>query len=348
MTEITTAPPKSFQVAEIIRREILSGNLKKNERLCSTRKMAEKYSVTSRIVQSAFDILRKEGMIECHVGRGTFVASEPDSISSRTVVLLLDGTGDVHARLPIILPSTIQKKDFMSYVFDIHGTHSKKLFSNIRDLLREKPYAVLIDAYSLFNFEILDWVEPPTKLIFIRRFEGKHIDNASYLLEDYREGGRIACQHLLEKGRKKIAVLSFTRKPGWISEMFYSGVREILDGAGLKLYKYIDQHLCDEHEMIKELCAGDFPDGIICIRDFFYHCVHRAAERRGLKLGEDFDAVGYGNTPWAQFYNLPSIDPQNKCLAQMALKALDSPAPVSWKIKPSLVLRNNDIPVEFI
>jgi DNA-binding transcriptional regulator YhcF (GntR family) len=74
--KITTVAPQSHQVAEIIRKQIQDGRIKPGQRLESVRSLAEKMSVGRQVVLSAFDVLSREGLLEKHVGKGTFVTEE--------------------------------------------------------------------------------------------------------------------------------------------------------------------------------------------------------------------------------------------------------------------------------
>ena len=80
--KLVTAPPKSQQVADLIREQIKSGKIKSGQRLESVRTLAEKFSVGRQVVLSAFDILTAEGLVFSHVGRGTFVSGKTTGVVS--------------------------------------------------------------------------------------------------------------------------------------------------------------------------------------------------------------------------------------------------------------------------
>jgi DNA-binding transcriptional regulator YhcF (GntR family) len=80
--KLVTAPPKSQQVADVIREQIKSGKIKPGQRLESVRVLAEKFSVGRQVVLSAFDILASEGLVFSHVGRGTFAAGKTAGVVS--------------------------------------------------------------------------------------------------------------------------------------------------------------------------------------------------------------------------------------------------------------------------
>ena len=80
--KLVTAPPKSQQVADIIREQIKSRKIKPGQRLESVRTLAEKFSVGRQVVLSAFDILASEALVFSHVGRGTFATGKTAGVVS--------------------------------------------------------------------------------------------------------------------------------------------------------------------------------------------------------------------------------------------------------------------------
>ena len=339
MDTIITAPPRSVQVADIIRREITAGNLSKGQRLRSIREMAEKYSVTNQIVQSAFNILNREGLIETYVGCGTFVASNGRSLAAKTVLLIISGTEDKHNRMPVVLSSTLQKHGYVSYVFDNRHLDDKATLANIKALLKEKPKALVVTAFADFNFDIIKWLEPETRLLHLMSdwyLEEKCRHDASYIFEDYVEAGRRACEYLLAKGRRKIATVSFTRQPGWSSDLFISGVEQVLAEKKLKVFKYLTGGK-DDPDFVEEFRKGGYPDGVFCTGDFYYSKVNRAAFKCKLALGKDFDAVGFGNTPWAEAFGIASLDRMEEKISKKVAEVLGNGKEVNLKIAPELV-----------
>jgi DNA-binding GntR family transcriptional regulator len=66
------------QIADDLRSAIKAGDPAPNERLKSSRELAEVYGVAPMTVHQAMRVLRDEGLVESYQGRGVFVRS-PDS-----------------------------------------------------------------------------------------------------------------------------------------------------------------------------------------------------------------------------------------------------------------------------
>lgn len=343
MSELIEAPPKSVQVAEIIRREIQMGRLEKGVKLQPIRKLGERYSVTNRIVQSAFDILRKEGLIESHVGRGTFVASEYSTLMSRMIPLFFSCTKIEHDQLFSLLPAQLQKHGFITCVINGSDLSDESVSNNISNLLKEQSGYCIVDANARIDSRLFDLIPPQTRLLIIRHDELKHNLKGSRILSDYVDGGRKACEYLLAQGRRKIAVVSMYRCPGNSSDLKQTGVEQVLSENGLDVHQYISRDDSDD-VFINLFGQENRPDGIFVGNDYYYKKVKNAADYHGLVLGRDFDAVGYGNTPWAEGYGITTLDPNPDKLSEKIVEFLIQGKKMDIKIAPTLVINHQEHP----
>jgi len=73
-----------IQIAEAIRRRIVSGELKPGDKLPPVREMAQRWRCTPGTVSRSYAVLAREGLVVGHRGRGTLVA--PSSIQPQATV----------------------------------------------------------------------------------------------------------------------------------------------------------------------------------------------------------------------------------------------------------------------
>ncbi len=337
MDKIVTAPPKSIQVADLLREEIQARRLQPGDRLQPARTLAARFEVSKQVVQRSFAILEREGLLESHVGRGTFIAAAGKSIASRTVLLMLDGTTDKHRRIPITLTSSLQQKGFIPYLFDTAHSHEASTIGNIKSLLAERPRAFVVAGYCRFNFDLLEYVQPETHLVLVTHFEGAKEYMASYILEDFVEAGRRAAGYLLSRGRKRIVTVSYAREPGWTSDHLLTGFEAELAGEGLAVRRYFEGTDA-ETDFMREFAGDEPPDGVFCTVDYQYGKVGKCAAQEGLILGRDFDAIGVGNTPWSNYFGIASLDHREEEFASAVTEAVESGERRRVKIVPSVVL----------
>ncbi len=64
--------PLHAEVAELLRRQILSGKIQAGEKLPALSELTEKFGVARMTIRQAMDALEDEGLIERHAGKGTF------------------------------------------------------------------------------------------------------------------------------------------------------------------------------------------------------------------------------------------------------------------------------------
>ena len=74
--------PISFQLAQLLRSQIIRGEYKVGARLSPEVQLASRYAVSVITVQRALRFLEEEGLISRHRGRGTFVLELPAHLST--------------------------------------------------------------------------------------------------------------------------------------------------------------------------------------------------------------------------------------------------------------------------
>jgi GntR family transcriptional regulator len=72
-----TDRPIYRQIAEDLRRQILSGELPPGAKLPTENELVEKYQVARLTTRQAIDVLKAEGLLDAIRGRGVFVRSQP-------------------------------------------------------------------------------------------------------------------------------------------------------------------------------------------------------------------------------------------------------------------------------
>ena len=75
--------PPYLQVADDLRSSVAAGSLEPGQRLPSGRELSEQYGVALMTVQKALTLLRDQGVLVTHQGRGTFVSTEGAKAAER-------------------------------------------------------------------------------------------------------------------------------------------------------------------------------------------------------------------------------------------------------------------------
>ena len=77
------------KIVEQIQSQIISGKLRPGDRLPAERDMAEKFRVSRTAVREAVKTLREKGLVEGHIGRGTFVTDGTASAMRGSLGLMM-------------------------------------------------------------------------------------------------------------------------------------------------------------------------------------------------------------------------------------------------------------------
>lgn len=162
-----------------------------------------------------------------------------------------------------------------------------------------------VSESSQNTIERLNEIDTPMVLA-VRELPGV---NSDYVGIDYPEGARIAVDHLLGKGHKRIALLGGIKESStWIERM--EGYREALSRAGLKVDESLVIDSAPTREggleaVLKVLENPNPPTAIFCFSDLIAFGVMQGLMMKGITPGKDIDIVGFDNVPVAEIYHPP-------------------------------------------
>jgi DNA-binding LacI/PurR family transcriptional regulator len=155
----------------------------------------------------------------------------------------------------------------------------------------------------------------------------KNLSNINTVIIDNFLGAKLAVEHLLKLGRKRIAFL--TRQP--------DGVRpreERLDGYKKTLLEHniqVDESLIhvvqNQGEEVKRVCTmllrgPNRPDAILCTESLMELDVMEAAKELNLKIPTDVALIGYNENVWLRYMD-PPITTINQPSYQMGVLAVN-------------------------
>lgn len=128
---LTADNSKKNQIADLLEGKIRAGEIKPNTRLLSIRSLAEQFAVSNKVVELALNLLAEKGLVDKHVGRGTFVKN----------------------KLPIQKEKKIKKIAVITYysneMFDCY-------FDSLKEELDSANCILLYARYCLEKYELSD------------------------------------------------------------------------------------------------------------------------------------------------------------------------------------------------
>jgi len=337
---------------EILKEELLREIMKRKpgDKLPTEHQLVKIYGVNRGTINKVLSFLEHEGLIERKTKIGTIIKSrEERKLAYRIGVIVERRTGHVYGYLSELLIRQIQENRYFPIIIDETPIPQENLIiiEQIKDILDNNPEFIVVDGVGDFPFSFLKRnISKIKNLIFINKFESSLKFRATYILSDYEYGGYLGAKYLIEKGIKKILIITQANppyKPNIDIERI-KGIKKALEEYGMRLKKENviinkgDENLRRE---LKEKFKKDKPDGIFAFADYVARKVQKFLEEMGLWLGIDYKMVGYFNTPYAVDFEpkIPTISINEEGISEKfgeLLKEEKFPKEI-FKIQPILI-----------
>jgi LacI family transcriptional regulator len=145
-------------------------------------------------------------------------------------------------------------------------------------------------------------------------------------------GGRLAAQHLIERGRKRFAYIGEVGIPDhivYLSDLRLEGFVQGLREGGFDLTEeYISRRPYGREGAVEQsneiLDRDPPPDAVFAYSDLHAAVFLKVARRRGLRVPDDVSIVGFDGTDLADFLELTTIDQQLDESGRLAAELLMS------------------------
>lgn len=323
-----SATPKHLAVADALRRSIRSGELKPGDRLPSYSQAREMYGAHTVTLEKAHAQLEREGLIVRERGRGTFVA-----LTSRR------STG----KRPRKSSGIVGIAGF-GFEFASRSSYWSQLLGGLNGAARAAGRQVMLlghdttegwekaDGLILCDWsggESLSMVPPGMPLVSIM-VPVKGV--ASVFADDYM-GGKLAAQHLIKLGHRRIAFLHTQdvavlprRRAGWLDALGEAGIKA---DAGWERTTQSQQDygvsFAQTGRMgMMEWLEGDWDElgctALLAHNDHTALGVIEALREAGKRVPEDVSVVGFDDTEICR-YTSPRL-----CSVQVPLGAIGEQA----------------------
>jgi DNA-binding LacI/PurR family transcriptional regulator len=184
-------------------------------------------------------------------------------------------------------------------------THSRKDPSPVYDeLIRTRR----LDAFIL---SATDRDDARVQLLHEAKFPfacfGRGTADTLYVDVDGTEGVRMAVEHLVDLGHRKIAMIAWEddatashyRREGFVQVMNSYGL-EIPDGF-ITYGRNGEAHGRNSFQQLYELPQNERPTALVCSSDLEAIGAMNAAEEAGVEVGKDISIIGFDDVPMSQY-----------------------------------------------
>lgn len=153
--------------------------------------------------------------------------------------------------------------------------------------------------------------EPLVLISGSKSYKKDKVNNFSSVGINQIDSAKMAVDHLIKKGCKKIAIILGTKDESIIDKQRFKGYKKILSENKIEFNKdliaYGEYTSLGAYEQTKRiLSTNNDVDGVFCTSDIMAIGATKAIFDLGLKVGKDVSIVGFDGMDMVKFYN-PSI-----------------------------------------
>ncbi len=201
----------------------------------------------------------------------------------------------------------LEGRSLMALVAETRDDHAR-MSRVIDNLLARRIDAIIVTGARHGDERVLRRAQEQVPVVLaVRHLPGAGIPAVTH---DDERGGRLAAEHLLQLGHRRIAQLS---GPSDVSSFVErgTGFRDRLDGSGAVLIEPDDtaaHPVLAEGRRLMELLLAEptqMPTAIFAHNDLMAFGALEALGKQGLSCPKDVAVVGYNDTPMTAFTNPP-------------------------------------------
>lgn len=361
-TGLDQAPPVPlyYQVRVAIQKDILEGRLRPGDMLPSEQALCAQYKVSSITIRRALRDLVQSGHIYRENGVGTFVAQPTRRFS---IALLFCGFAEEGWRrqshmFGALIGSVGQVIWEHGSTLTVSNVASLDVLVNvIRQVAENNTFdGLLIRADQEPPGEVAELLASlSVPYVFIKKKTLDHAVNAVWM--DHRQHARLATEHLLQLGHRRIGLL-LARPESHSAQERYQGYRDAFLAAGAALDEELVRHGASEFaesgyaETLALLDNAARPTALLIGVGEFIPGVYLALRDRDLRIPADialvsFDEAGLATSFQPPLTTLAATDydlGHESAKLLMALLNGDVSTPIEQVLAPSLVVRGTSTP----
>ena len=295
--------PLYLHIKDSIKKDILNGKLKVEEKLPSENDLAQSYNVSRITSKRALNDLETEGYIIRKKGLGSFVLSQNPRIRNET-------SKDILFIMPF--PNEPSFGNYTQGILSIlentdYRLHIKQNNENM-NIESIRNYAGVI-FYPIQNKDMMDFISTLYAMdipvvIIDKELSGTPV---SSVLSNNFQGGYEACTHLLDLGLSQIRFLSSSaiEEISTIRERYFGYLKAIKDHKMQSNIEIIYINNNKKIEAIVQDLHNEKVEGIVCENDVLAIQVMNTIKNCGFSIPDDFKLIGFDDTQASEFLNPP-------------------------------------------
>jgi len=362
MLDPTSSEPLYLQMADTLRKRIINGELRVNDRIEPELELSEKNGLSRGTVREALNLLEEEGFLRRIQGKGTFVLhKEPREKSSIIGVVMPYLKDQMIVRILLGIEKVLQDNGY--HFILCHSNSELELERQQLERLKRQGTAGIVLFPTSLQEEgdlVSGLLGENYPLVLVdRRIPGLKAD---FVGIDNYEGAYQAVAALLDAGLHSIACIVPPDRPtsildrirGYEAAMQDRGLFPLaavsLAGSGTAADDGIPHYSDNDLAPVDRLMSlHSAPDALFCGNDFIAIGIMHHLRALGRRIPEDLSIIGFDDTSYASFPSVqlstvsqPSAD-IGKVAAEFLLERIAKPESPSRSslLHGSLILRSS-------
>lgn len=139
---------------------------------------------------------------------------------------------------------------------------------------------------------------------------------------DYGEGGKLASEHLLELGHRRIGIIAGPLDVKSMRDRC-EAAREAVERSGEVAFFVENAFSTELSKTVADAISSQLATAVFCGSDLIAIGVMRHARQSGIKVPEELSIVGFDDIPWAE-YCTPGLTTVEMPVDEMATEAVDA------------------------
>jgi DNA-binding LacI/PurR family transcriptional regulator len=302
-------PEKSKNLEEIIKRNILGGVYAQGEKLPSEREMEKIFGISRSTIRIVVSEMIQAGIIYRSPRSGTFV-------SEKAIKIIESLASPFQKRAALFMPTS-----------QIYNPFYRTLVTHLEQyLVSEIKFEVCFQSYlnrisldpAIYDIELIYGCYPESQIMdFIEEspcpiLVNRPVPGCNYATTDHFAGGRLICNHILNKNHKHIACLHYGDKCSSydFSQRYQGIIHEMKENKReLDFSLNIGEGIVPDnnYSQIVDIVLSRTPSitAIICLTDMMSMGVYDALKMKKVKIPKEISVIGFDDQIFSSFSSPP-------------------------------------------
>lgn len=302
------------QVQSALSDRILSGELSSGDMLPREEDLCREFTVSRVTVRKALDLLKKEGLIASKKRSGTVVVYRGSKRSNIAGIVVPNSWQSLYAGVVHSLERALAAQN-IDLMLRNTGNDPRREEEGIASVLRRKA-DVLVLVWDKRSFENMAVIRDASRRIPIIIIDAHLPDiRADHIASDHRTGARLATEHLIASGAKRLLHIRGTNGV-WSADERAAGFLDACRKAGIgkKSSAMIMGHFDEtsaSRALTRHLANGGMVfDGVFATTDMTAFAAQNVLAGKGITAPDDVRIIGFGNDYGVQreAYGISTVD----------------------------------------